>query len=133
MTDIVSAWTGCQADYLRQALRMTNETFAEHLGVAVRTVAYWRARPDMAPQAAMQEVLDAALAGAPERSRALFWQLQAGCVPLPGNDPVSGLLGSEGAGSLTEWLSASSVSDEAVAGLDRAAVRLAEAHGRSAP
>ena len=37
---------------LRQALRMTNESFAEHLGVAVRTVAYWRNRPDMIPQRA---------------------------------------------------------------------------------
>lgn len=37
--DVVAAWTGRRADTLRQALRMTNETFAEHLGVAVRTVA----------------------------------------------------------------------------------------------
>ena len=36
--------------HYRQALRMTNETFAEHLGVAVRTVAYWRARPDVEPR-----------------------------------------------------------------------------------
>src|SRR5262245_43088867 len=43
------------------------------------------------------------------------------------------LLGSEDAASLTEWLTASPVSDEAVSGLDRAAARLAEAHGRAAP
>ncbi len=45
--NMVASWTGGRADTLRQALRMTNEAFAEHLGVAVRTVAYWRARPDV--------------------------------------------------------------------------------------
>lgn len=45
--NMVASWTGGRADTLRQALRMTNEAFAEHLGVAVRTVAYWRARPDI--------------------------------------------------------------------------------------
>ena len=39
---VVATWTGSSADALRQALRMTNESYAEHLGVAVRTVAYWR-------------------------------------------------------------------------------------------
>ncbi len=134
MTEVITAWTGCHADCLRQALRMTNEAFAEHLGVAVRTVAYWRARPGIIPQPAMQEVLDAALARAPERARALFWALQSGCGPGPaGDDPVAGLLGSEDAASLTGWLTASSVGDEAVAGVDRAASRLADAHGLAAP
>lgn len=68
--DVVAAWTGRRADTLRQALRMTNETFAEHLGVAVRTVAYWRARPDVIPRPVMQEMLDVALARAPEQARA---------------------------------------------------------------
>ena len=47
---VIASWTGGQADALRQALRMTNESFADHLGVAVRTVAYWRNRPGMIPQ-----------------------------------------------------------------------------------
>jgi hypothetical protein len=51
---------------------MTNESFAEHLGVAVRTVAYWRERPEIIPKPAMQETLDAALERAPERARAQF-------------------------------------------------------------
>ena len=38
--EVIASWTGRHADALRQALRMTNESFAEHLGVAVRTVAY---------------------------------------------------------------------------------------------
>jgi DNA-binding transcriptional regulator YiaG len=47
--NLVAVWTGERADTLRQALRMTNEAFAEHLGIAVRTVAYWRARPMSSP------------------------------------------------------------------------------------
>ena len=51
---------------------MTNESFAEHLGVAVRTVANWRERPEIIPRSAMQETLDAALARAPDGAKALF-------------------------------------------------------------
>src|SRR5258706_527408 len=39
---VIASWTGGDADLLRQSLRMTNESFAEYLGVAVRTVACWR-------------------------------------------------------------------------------------------
>jgi 8-oxo-dGTP diphosphatase len=39
---VIATWTGGDADLLRQSLRMTNESFAEYLGVAVRTVANWR-------------------------------------------------------------------------------------------
>jgi hypothetical protein len=69
---VVASWTGGHADLLRRSLRMTNESFAEHLGVAVRTVAYWRERPESIPKPAMQETLDAALERAPERGRAQF-------------------------------------------------------------
>ena len=61
-----------QADALRQALRMTNESYAEHLGVAVRTVAYWRKKSESVPQPAIQETLDAALDRAPDRAKAQF-------------------------------------------------------------
>jgi transcriptional regulator with XRE-family HTH domain len=71
--DVITSWTGARADALRQALRMTNEAFAERLGVAVRTVAYWRARSGSVPQPAMQEALDTALSQAPELARAQFW------------------------------------------------------------
>jgi hypothetical protein len=36
-TPVITTWTGGDADLLRHSLRMTNESFAEHLGVAVRT------------------------------------------------------------------------------------------------
>jgi transcriptional regulator with XRE-family HTH domain len=69
---VIASWTGGQADALRQALRMTNESFADHLGVAVRTIANWRKRPDMIPQPQIQEVLDAALERATDRVKAQF-------------------------------------------------------------
>jgi tetratricopeptide (TPR) repeat protein/transcriptional regulator with XRE-family HTH domain len=69
---VIASWTGGQADALRQSLRMTNESFAGYLGVAARTVAYWRRQPDMIPKAAIQETLDAALERAPARAKAQF-------------------------------------------------------------
>lgn len=72
---VISSWTGGQADALRRSLRMTNESFADHLGIGVRTVADWRKRADITPQPRMQEVLDAALERAPDRAKAQFTQL----------------------------------------------------------
>lgn len=73
--EVVASWTGAYADALRQSLRMTNESFAEYLGVAVRTVAYWRKKPKMVPQLGMQSMLDTALDKAPERAKAQFANL----------------------------------------------------------
>lgn len=61
MPVVIERWTGHLASQLQAAMRMTNESFAEHLGVAVRTVAAWHDRPEVVPAARMQEVLDAAL------------------------------------------------------------------------
>lgn len=83
--DAVASWDGGKADALRRALRMTNEQFAEHLGVAVRTVAYWRKTPEMAPLPATQEILDAALAKASAQARAQFWLLLDEGSDEPGN------------------------------------------------
>jgi tetratricopeptide (TPR) repeat protein len=73
--EVVSSWTGGLADSLRQALRMSNESFAEYLGVAVRTVAYWRKQPEIVPRPAIQEALDTALERAPARVKAQFSSL----------------------------------------------------------
>ncbi len=134
MDDAVGSWTGREADALRQALRMTNESFAEHLGVAVRTVAYWRRRPDLVPRPAMQEILDAALAQAPDQARAQFWRLLAdGQRTREAVLAASGLPALDDAVSLTEWLTATGTSDETISQIDRAASALAEAHARTAP
>jgi transcriptional regulator with XRE-family HTH domain len=69
---VITSWTGGQADALRQALRMTNESFAEYLGVAARTVAYWRKNPEITPTPKIQETLDAALDRATDRAKAQF-------------------------------------------------------------
>lgn len=39
---------------------MTNDGFADHLGVAVRTVAGWHSSPDIVPRAEIQSALDTA-------------------------------------------------------------------------
>ena len=73
----VTLWTGQQARALRGALRMSVRTFAEYLGVAPRTVAYWEsggARTQ--PRAEMQELLDTTLRRAPDHTKILFEQLR---------------------------------------------------------
>lgn len=74
---LIPSWTGKRADAMRQALRMTNESFADYLHVAVRTVAYWRQRPDTVPQQQMQAILDAGLDRASDQAKALFARLTA--------------------------------------------------------
>lgn len=73
--DVMASWTGREAHILRRALRMSTESFADHLGIAVRTVAYWSQKPDTVPQPVAQEALDTVLAQAPEPTRAQFMQL----------------------------------------------------------
>jgi 8-oxo-dGTP diphosphatase len=58
--DVIDTWTGRTACALQQALRMTNDGFADHLGVAVRTVAGWHSSPDIVPRAEIQSALDTA-------------------------------------------------------------------------
>ena len=40
--------------------------------MAVRTVAYWREKPEITPNPKIQEALDAALERAPDRAKAQF-------------------------------------------------------------
>lgn len=73
--DLVSAWTGRTACALQSALRLTNEAFAEQLGVAVRTVATWHQRPDMIPKAEMQQALDTAFERAADSAKLRFTRM----------------------------------------------------------
>src|SRR5262249_45973109 len=139
--DVVPSWTGRHADALRQALRMTNETFAAHLGVAVRTVANWRTRPDIVPLLATQEILDVALAQAPEPARPQFQMLLVAgtrgesralaAVTMPATDvptvPTDDLAG------FTAWITATNASDEAIDHLARSATALADMHTQIPP
>ncbi|MFI1105415.1 helix-turn-helix domain-containing protein [Streptomyces melanogenes] len=72
----VQQWTGREARALRAALRMSSRAFADHLGVALRTIAKWeslgtatRPRPDT------QAILDTALARAEAPAQARFEEL----------------------------------------------------------
>lgn len=61
----VHRWTGLEAAALRAALRMSVRSFAEHLGVAPRTIAKWeKYRAATEPYPDNQAILDTALARA---------------------------------------------------------------------
>ncbi len=73
----MNGWTGRTAYALQAALRMSNEAFAEHLGIGVRTVAAWRQKPDLRPKTEMQQLLDTALEQAPPAAQSRFATLSA--------------------------------------------------------
>ncbi len=68
----VQLWTGRAACTLQAALRMSNESFAEHLGIAARTVAMWHQKPDRVPQPDVQRMLDTALDKADQGAQTRF-------------------------------------------------------------
>jgi transcriptional regulator with XRE-family HTH domain len=62
MAAVVGSWTGRETAVLRSALRLSMRAFAEHLGVATRTVAKWEAKGvHIRPLPDMQAMLDTAL------------------------------------------------------------------------
>jgi hypothetical protein len=70
--DPVTGWTARTACALQAALRLSNEAFAEHLGIGVRTVASWHQKPSLRPRPEMQQVLDTALEQATPAIKARF-------------------------------------------------------------
>ena len=80
--DVVDQWTGRRACSLQASLRMTNETFAGHLGVAVRTVASWHAEPEIVPRGEIQAALDTTLERAGEAVRLRFGVLSRPTAPV---------------------------------------------------
>lgn len=79
--DVVDVWNGRYACALQSALRMTNEAFANHLGIALRTVATWHAHPGIVPRAEMQQLLDEVHERAAPAVRRRFALLAAGGEP----------------------------------------------------
>ncbi|GHF44557.1 hypothetical protein FHX82_001837 [Amycolatopsis bartoniae] len=71
----VDPWTGRTASALQKALRLSNELFAEQLGIGVRTVASWHQKPDLKPKSEMQQLLDTAYERASATVRARFAEL----------------------------------------------------------
>jgi hypothetical protein len=62
--DVVTGWTGRAACALQAALRMSNDDFARHLDIGLRTVADWHNDPGIRPRPEKQQLLDTALARA---------------------------------------------------------------------
>jgi transcriptional regulator with XRE-family HTH domain len=70
---IVQLWTGRETRALREALRMSVRVFAEHLGVAPRTVSKWeRLGEATRPYPDTQAILDTALQQATAEAQARF-------------------------------------------------------------
>jgi transcriptional regulator with XRE-family HTH domain len=87
----VQLWTGHETRALRGALRMSVRAFAEHLGVAPRTVSKWeRLGEATRPYPDTQAILDTALQRATAEAQARFQVLLAGTPSasrLPGKAP----------------------------------------------
>jgi 8-oxo-dGTP diphosphatase len=75
--DVIERWNGRYACLLQSALRLGNEQFAAHLGIAVRTVAAWHADASVVPRREMQQLLDTAYERAPAAARQRFVLLLA--------------------------------------------------------
>lgn len=91
MAVVVERWTGQRACLLQAALRATNESFAHHLGIAVRTVAAWHADPALTPRAEIQQILDTALERAPDAAVQRFTALLF--TPLLSYEPPAAPVG----------------------------------------
>lgn len=70
--DVIEVWSGRYACLLQSALRLTNEAFANQLGIAVRTVATWHFDPSIVPRAEMQQLLDVVYETASSAARQRF-------------------------------------------------------------
>ena len=80
MTQVIG-WTGRTACALQAALRLSNEGFAAHLGIGVRTVAAWHQKPSLRPRPEMQQILDAALEQASLTVKGRFSAVIGGSAP----------------------------------------------------
>lgn len=90
----VRVWTGEEAGVLRRALRLSVRAYAEHLGVAVRTVSKWeQLGASVQPRPDTQAILDTALERASSADRLRFQALLAEASPRGGG--VGGLIAAE--------------------------------------
>lgn len=80
----VQLWTGRETRALRGALRLSVRAFAEHLGVAPRTVSKWEGLGEATrPYPDTQAILDTALQRATAEAQARFQVLLAGTSYAP--------------------------------------------------
>jgi hypothetical protein len=93
---MVTGWTGLEACALQSALRMSNQQFAVHLRIGLRTVGDWHETPDMRPRPETQRILDAALTRASAAERERF-------AVLTGQSARSDSAGEQGAAAGTDY------------------------------
>jgi hypothetical protein len=67
-SQVITQWTGRDI----RALRMTNEEFAEHLGIAPRTLSNWNTHPHHVRVPELYRALDTALDRVPAPARERF-------------------------------------------------------------
>lgn len=77
----VATWTGHTACLLQQAMRLTNEEFAERLGLSDRTISRWHSSPAMTHRPEVQQILDLAYERAGEAVRRRFALLMRPAEP----------------------------------------------------
>ena len=76
---VIRQWTGREANALRCAMRMSERTFAEHLGISARAVARWaKLGADTVPRPYMQAILDTALAQVDDATQRRFHAFLSG-------------------------------------------------------
>lgn len=83
MRVVVAEWRPVEAGKLQQAMRLTNEAFAERLGAAPRTIAKWHANPAMRLTLEMQQALDTMLELAGDDVQQRFAELRGAGVEAP--------------------------------------------------
>jgi hypothetical protein len=91
---VVTVWRGREANALREALRMSLDEFARHLGVSRRGVARWSAHPESRLRWDMQRALDHALAAAIPEAHQRFRVLLAAApthTPPPSSPAAPGI------------------------------------------
>ena len=149
---VVDSWTGGRADALRQAFRMTIEDFAEKLGLAPRTVAYWRERPAIMQRPERQRILDTLLEQAPDAVKARFSMLidqHPGLLAPAGDDSSFPGLSPAGNGlpafqspvdfsaadakNVLAWIESTNTSDDMISYFAQAITEAAEEHATRPP
>ncbi|KAB2371133.1 coiled-coil domain-containing protein [Actinomadura montaniterrae] len=130
--DVVGIWQGKHASALQRAFRLTNEKFAEKLGIAVRTVAKWNASPDLEQTPEMQQILDTVLNQAPDQVKARFAQI----VSTSSNHTTAlneHRQQSDDVASLITEITSGGTSNEAISQLENATMALADSHTQVPP
>ncbi|MER6937090.1 helix-turn-helix domain-containing protein, partial [Nocardioides sp. NPDC000441] len=120
MTSVVE-WSPREAEALRAALRLTNEEFAEQLGVSVRAVANWRKGGESAISLQIQRIFDTVLERATDAERERFERLAGlGAAAADGDELRRRLEASTNLHSAVGWLQGGR-DDDAAAGVLAAA------------